>query len=274
MPCIDLSFRGIPYTEFRTSGNFVKGETNETTRIYISDWDVALPLAQALVGRHVDSGGVQSFQPPQRDPNQTFLRALSVQVEGLGMIGQDALGAIAYDKARLTVTFGQKENDQTDDGDVTFLTERRSPASKAITIPEEFLIYAEGVNNGDVIGDGAVNVIKKPLKILTYDIAFWFNAPTFLEQFEGDTNDAAITILDTTWPKETLRFDYSARTRQFTSDGLEAWQVTLQLTFNKEGWNTVFSPDDGRFVKYEVKTGDKVHKLTNFIQLFPVGLVI
>lgn len=278
-----LDFRGFPYKELRGSGNFgtdSDAEQQRTERIYLADWSVAYDLAQALVGLQTNSGGgLQTFKPPQQDPERSWLFARTVQVEGLSLLGQDGVtGAITYKKARLTVSFETRTNDQQDpDKDViTFMTESKEASAEALTIPEDKLIWGPNAPKaGKVIGDDAVNFVRNPTTKLSLNISFWFDAPLDLtfEDAQSSVNRDDIQILQTLYPKGKLKFGFGRRTRQFTTQGVEAWQVNLTMTYRRNEWNKTFDPDSGQFEEYETAAGTVIHPEIDFRRLFPVGLV-
>jgi hypothetical protein len=271
---VDLEFSGIPYREFLGSDEYETGTTERTTRMYITQWDDGFELAKRLVGRVVAAGLSLVWELPQRDPKRDWLYAQSVRGEGLGAPSQDpTTGAIRYDAALLTVEFGQRPNDQTDSG-VTFVTERRSSSSKTITIPEEKVVWGEGADVGKPIGDDARAEFKIPLTVLTVDVHWWVSAPTDLtfENLMSDVNEFNFQILQTVFPPGTLRFDFANRRRQFTSEGISAWQVTFQFTFNRFLWNKKFNPNTDIFELVETAGGTKIHRETDFGIFFPLGI--
>src|SRR3990172_3115186 len=226
--CAPIVWRGISFYELVSSAEFDYGENPKTTRKYGCQWDVAEALAAALLGGiQPGGGGTQLRILPHADPNRNYLLAQAVRGSGYGQVARGGFGEIIYEVAILEVEYllppqdGQKDKP----GEITFITERHEASMEQQLVENGEILWASGPNKGKGLDENTKVYRLTPTITLSFDIHWWFYAPLglILEQKLGEVNKSSFRILDIVYPKGTLRFDHTSKTRQLTSVGLETW---------------------------------------------------
>ncbi len=173
----------------------------------------------------------------------------------------------SYENALITVTYRTPDGYDIPDPE-QLVTESLEPWSEFITIPGRKLYWhAEGVvkdgkNQGVPLGDAA-----SPGKLIhgatwVYRIHQVPNLPPAYFSLIGKVNlgKATSKSLGATFEPETLLFNPPTVQRIITSDGAQAWDVTLRMSWRETGWNNFYDPTRDDFFKTYVKGGKEQFK--------------
>lgn len=104
-------------------------------------------------------------------------------------------------------------------------------------------INASDINFDEPVGEEVKARIVVPRMEISIDIHWWFNYPDDdfkICQLLGTVNDDYYRPLLTTYPPQTLLLGGIDRKRQYTSQGITAWQISYKFLLNVNGWNTSY----------------------------------
>lgn len=262
-------------------------------RMVIVDWTDAFQFCKDIRGGVTITGQTQDYTPPDTFPDYPYLFVLNVAVEGLGNRGLDSRGIITFEKAKITISYGIIRDPSSGDSqraNVVFITETRSFSVEHqqlksknlyfLKTPVTYLdllntggripdnrsrgtgrvrahnIRATDINFNDPIGDDTKARIVIPRMELNIDIHWWNNYPDddfHLMWYLGRVNRDYYRPLLTTYPPQTLLFAACNRQRQYTSEGVGAWQLSFKFLINVDGWNTTY-----REQKWKIKTDTNI----------------
>lgn len=266
----------VPFEEADGSGaNTFGADGGSGTRILFCEYDDAgLLSAQLLGGAIGETGGIQYREAPARHPDRPFLYARAASYEGIGPSSVGPSGAASYPKARVRVEYRPLERDEIDDpdrGSITYITESRDLAGQFVTLPSEQFEWVDGPDTGEAVGEGTTLGRLLPELAVTLRVHQWFAAPVTEGTFEqaiGKVNDEDFRALWTNWGAETLLFEGASAEREYTSDGIAAWRVTLSFRYRSIGWNA-FQHPSGQFFEVETSTGVRPYSSMDFATLLP-----
>lgn len=271
----------IDYNELLGSSEHeVSNDKPTSRRKFLVGWNDAIKFAEELTGRIKVSSGWVLVYPPKFDPQRAGLVCTKCRVSGLGACSTDASGLIAYHMGRVEADFelvettNEKDKNKPTPDSITIVTEKSTGNVQAITVPGDKLKWKGGSRDGKPVGDDAVAAILVPGKSISYDIQYWFNPPQdLLDESYGKLNSGAVTILGKTYKKETLMLMSVSLQRQYTTDGISAWQASIAMNWRKQTWQTLYSPDDQKWLRVQSSSGKPPCETTSFEQLFPRGFI-
>lgn len=276
----------VPYTEMLGSGNAsYDDQGGQATLILLCDYDRADELCQYLMGWTQQIGlGLIVRHPPCRHPKRAYLYCRSARYDGMGVPNDGVLidsstGLAKYHTARVTAEFrplDRDEDDQQGTQDQVFMTESREFTATMQTVDGRFFNW----NDSDLVDNGkSINKsnpipfgIRIPEMMVNLDVENWATAPVSNSIFEnavGKVNDNDIRFLWTKWPKQTLLFEGASMNRQWTSQGISAWKVSLRFRFRRSTWQKLLSPQTLRFHAVQNGNGDKMFEEYDFKKLIP-----
>jgi hypothetical protein len=288
-----LTIAGKTVTELVGSGDITYDrQSPQAMRRLLADWADAPTICEALCGT-VARIGITSlvYTPPTRHPSPkyNFLFALRARVSGLGPPSQDGLGIISYPKAIIEVEYQPlpDQNDNSSEPQMTFVTERREMGAEFMTLPKSTLVWASAdtltaTKSTVSIGEESRAGMLIPLTHVNVDIPWWFAADSRInglvfDNAIGKVNKNDFRFLYTKWPAETLLFNGASFNRQWTSQGAQAWQVSLNFTYKRTRWNRLYDTravvaagTDGFFTFCKTNS-DRVYQPIDFKLLMPDG---
>lgn len=286
-----LTVAGKTFTELVGSQEITYDRDAPTVRRkLLCDWADAPTICEAFLGFLSRIGNASLvYTQPQRHPHPkyNYLFAIRANVTGLGVPSQDALGIISYTKAMIDLEYGVPDS-TTSNGDqpeITYVSERRQLSAEFVTIPGSRLVYAAADTQAAAagttrLGEGARAGKLIPTTRISVDIHHWFNASQkisngFFDAYAGTCNAHPFVFVDALYGAETLLFNGASFNRQWTSTGTPGWQVTLEFTHKRTGWNRVFRGALGTapegFWTYCMTDDKRVYARTDFRGLGPSG---
>ncbi len=206
------------------------------------DYTDRITLIKELLGFSI--GGVLHV-PHKYDPVDDTLESLYASTaEAEPIIGLESSTG-NYKKAIVTVRYETPSYDvdlPQEEGETTYVTESLEPAAEFATLGRSGLYFGT-VGGGDQKGLEELGM-ESPSKIIrmidwVYTIHWMPFIPAAVWTHIGTVNSAAIFshTLGKLFPAETLLCSNPTLTRQFTSEGIGAWEITWRFTYRPEGWN-------------------------------------
>lgn len=231
---------GIPcYDE--SCGETIGRDGTSAKRVILCAWSNRITLAISLVGTVTASGTVVTVVDPSAYPDATWIKASNVETEmvpGSQGLYEGTNHMVAADYARLTVTYGNKE-DSGGDGQERG-EEGIEFAGEVITFSRDESTFkwetddkklSPEVSPGAIIPTMAFTKTKKGLKSIPRS--------TLLDIAQNPVNNATFLGIAT----EKVRFDGAQTSRTFTTDGTPTWTMTCKFSARPISWNKFFRPD-------------------------------
>ena len=291
-----LQIAGKSFTELPGSGEIIYDRQSPgVLRRLMCDWLDAPDIAEAFVG-YTARLGISSVvrTPPQPHPNPkySYLLAQRARVSGYGVPSQDGIGLISYPKAIIELEYLPPQPGSGDSENVIFVTERREASAEFLTIPRTSLFWSTNDNyatgpSTQRVGLDVQFAIRKPRMAITIDIHHWVGAEQKIQNgtfddMAGVVNNRVIGFLYRNYGREKLLYTGATFVRQWTSRGVEAWQVSLNFVYNYHRWNRVFRGmnwmlplgTSGRSDGYWTvcgPNGQRIHPRADFRILLPTG---
>ena len=215
----------VSYTELDGSPiEYVSNEQIVVERKLKCAWGDRLTLAKELVGHRF--GGVLYLPHeywPAGNENLRFCFCKSCHIEVLG----------AYQNAKLTAVYETQAFTARQD---TYVSERIEVASDFLTLGEKDLVWADG--GADVTGTEVPSKLERMTEWV-YTIHKALFVPTKVYTLVGGINkkDVYSPSLGVTFDKETLLYVGPSLQREWTSDGISAWTITLRFMHRSQSWN-------------------------------------
>lgn len=222
----------------------ISWEKQEVTRQVRVDWANRWPLYVLLLG-----GGttvVTTRTNPLTYPDAPWLWVNNVELmEMLGTPSEGPNGVVAYDTARLKITYGFPQfgkNDKDVESNIT-----SDIGEEMITLPADQAVFqwGGGPNNGKPLPPDVLPSIPTTTGTLSYALKFQVGRPTsFLEQFVDTTNDAVFLG----YAAGTLLYKGFGSQPIFSSAGVTQTNVTHKWKYRSNGgngWNYFLDPGNG-----------------------------
>jgi hypothetical protein len=255
------SIGGIEYEEAAGSGEVTGGRAEITgTRIFHIDWKDSRNFFKALVGytevNNTAGGTTFYLYSAQRFPGWNGLRCSDVKIVGLGK-PENTNGMIVFPYAKVTATykFNKSDNDDsdtaTDDSEV--IVRQEMDFTMDFFEYDRFGLYWSG---GIPIAEKIQEKKRMPIIIHTYTeskVPNLLNKKTFTAARMGRVNLTEYRKVNA----GKLLYMGAKATREITTDGAQAWQVTH--TFHEKPdavWNKVFNPETNAYENVYNKDGE------------------
>ncbi len=246
-------------TEDRTTSSF------SATRVLKCAWDDRRTLELELLGNVAADTDTIIFTRGHRFPDFTKALVVSVNTKGFGGSRKTATAdadVIEYEFAELTVRYevpdGENtpsQDDQSDD-EAVLITESLEPSAEFLTLPGRELFFCETPDADGKCVAGTKLPVPEGLGIskikMFVDWVYTIHRNTFIppEFFDpaspiiGKVNDICLRSKRLSFGDkfiefgpETLLMQAPSLDREITTEGTQAWRITVRMTWNPEGWN-------------------------------------
>lgn len=214
-------------------------------------WDDRHQLALDLRGYLRNDGAGVTFQNPQTFPGlgNCFVSSIEIQPFNPGpqasVIDQTIL---EYEFVELTVTYANIGNISTEDpvhddeaeaSTEVLITESLEPTVEFLTLPNRKLFWDTGAEQSDQLQVDESPGFQIRMMEWIYTIHFMPFIPADAMDLQGFVNDATLTSpsLGKSWAAETLLYFGASPSRQITSQGIQAWEITYRFGIREQGWN-------------------------------------
>jgi len=210
------SISSVPYEEAHGSCVAQISEKGmQISRSYFVDWANRFTFVNQVIGAQV------------ADPDFTKIRAKEANIVGNGKSSHNATtGAIAYEKALITVTF--KTNDKDKQNDDTILSQEVDFAANFVTVPRKGYTWIGGgelnQDPGKFLGVCEFGFERKYVPTLDIDAIF---------SLLGKVNSATFYGRD---PAKVLFQGVKAK-RESKWDGSDGWTLNYKFIGRTESWN-------------------------------------
>lgn len=171
-----------------------------------------------------------------------FVRSIGLKgVAKSGAEGSDTERiSYANGRAELSVgysTTGQAEGGLADDNPITLVTESLESSVEYLTLSGEDLMWEQ--QEGPPVEPGDATAVTRMVDWV-YNIHQLTDLPASFATLEGFVNNSQVVShsLNRTFDPETLLYQSASPRRIITTEGAEAWEVTLRFTYKRFGWNT------------------------------------
>ena len=237
---------GSPTEGFDDEGNFTAER-----RVRVA-WADRFNLAEKYRGysKAVGTAGDRIFVQPHRDPDFARAVVLTVGMEpftNVVLARQGDTRFAAYTEAELVLNYGIPPfGTGANEAEVMDLaSESLDFAAEFITVPEKNLFWASDGTDRLLEGQAPGKVLKTMEWVYTqYYVP---TIPALAVALIGKVNSTAMTSsrLGMTFDVETLLFNPPAVSRNITSEGVGAWQLTYRFSYKPWGWNKFFKGGHG-----------------------------
>lgn len=237
----------VTHEQLEPSPNEVYGEDNSfnATRILKCAWSARHDLARQLRGYFSGDWPNHIVHLPHRYPDQpaAFVRSIS-RITGKGKTSAGIVDSnvLNYSYAELAVNYGtsgqgEGQGQDGDDAPLAIITESLEPAAEFITLSGETLAWDNP--GGPPVEAGDEPSILVPGLDWIYTIHQITNLPAAFISLTNFVNQYSVvsSSLNYTFPAETLLYHGPSPRRIITTEGAEAWEVTLRFTVRFGGWN-------------------------------------
>ena len=214
------------------------------TRILKCPWDQRHDFARQLRG-WID-GDWPNFivHLPHRYPDVpgAFVRSITMKGIGKSSAHSGDTERISYTSGYAEVTAqystqGQGQGGLGDDSPITLVTESLEPTAEFVTLSGNGLEWAD--TPGQPIESGDEPTILNRIVDWVYTIHQITTLPRAFINLIGSVNNEEVIShsLNFTFDPEVLLYQGASPRRIITTEGTEAWEVTLRFTARRFGWN-------------------------------------
>ena len=181
-------------------------------------------------------------------------------VRSIGLEGQAKSGAEGSDTERISYangyaelavgynTKGQGEGGGAGDNPIVIVTEALEPAAEFVTLSGTALGFVAPPGELDSVPaeDNDVTVLARTIEWI-YTIHQLTTLPTAFLSLVSHVNQYEVFShsLNFTFNPEVLLYHGASPRRIITTEGVEAWEVTLRFTARRFGWNKWWKPGSG-----------------------------
>ena len=181
-------------------------------------------------------------------------------VRSVGLKGQAKSGAEGSDTERISYadgyaelsvgysTKGQGEGSNSGDDPITLITESLEPAAEFISLSGKKLAFVAppGDPNSEPAEDNDVTILARSVEWV-YTIHQITVMPAAFLNLVGFVNEYPVIShsLNFTFDSEVLLYQGATPRRIITTEGAEAWEMTLRFTARRFGWNKWWKPGPG-----------------------------
>lgn len=230
--------RGSPHISLTDKGPKV-------TREIITPWSNALALAAKFKGRSTYDGNTWYHTPaqhwweiPQAEVTTVDYQPFDEKALALNFDTRFA----TYKKAHLTVQYevpeGEPEQRTDDNGNEVYVSEEIEPHGEFLTLPHHKFFWKD---------KEPIAETEAPARIIrTFTWVFTRHKmqviPSFMLDFIGtvNKNEVMSRTLRFNFKAETLLFDEPRLARDITSEGIQAWRVTMRMIYRPYTWQKFF----------------------------------
>ncbi len=178
---------------------------------------------------------------PHRYPavQGAFVRSVNPKGMGKSSAHNGDTTRLSYAHAELTVgysTKGQSQGQGGGDSPIAIVTEGLESSAEYITLSGEDLMWEE--QDGPPLQPGDATAVTRMVDWV-YTIHQLTNLPASFGALEGYVNNSQVFShsLNRAFDPETLLYQGASPRRIITTEGAEAWEVTLRFTHKRFGWN-------------------------------------
>lgn len=217
-------------------------ESFSATRTLKCAWDDRHTFARQLRGWIDGDWPDFTVHLPHRYPDiqGAFVRSIAPKGFGKSSAHGSDTERISYAHAELSVgysTKGQGEGGRVGDDPIALVTESLEPAAEFVTLSGKGLEWAD--TPGEPIEAGDEPTILNRIIDWVYTIHQLTTLPAAFLNLVGSVNNAQVVShsLNFTFDPEVLLYQGASPRRIITTEGTEAWEVTLRFTARRFGWN-------------------------------------
>lgn len=248
------------------------------SRLLRCDWGDRFQLARELLGYSKDTGFTVTSYRPHRYPAASHLFAQNISISGAGASGGSAAGDAAgnynmtWAKADLSVEYLPRTVDDADPR--TMVSESVEPNAEFLTLPSK-LLYWDAAAKEPLGADEAPGLVVRMMNwVVTHHNVRSLHADFW--ELIGHVNDAAVEskTFGFTLAAETLLYQAPSLSREITTDGAQAWRVTVRFSYRPDGWNLFFKAGSTTPVAVYDKNGTQQYPytrsdFTNLVRALP-----
>lgn len=258
-----ITISGIQCWDEDTSESFGKGGGGRATRVIVCTWTNRIALSVALSGGSTQTGVITTNTAAAQYPDATWLEVTNISIEGVGKRSVGYNGMVAYDFARLTVTYSRSDRDFGQTQDLGALS--LDISNEIISPPRDEATFKWASDSTDVTPEATPAL---PLSTATFErvrrnVAS-INVPLILSLLDH-VNDATFEGA----PAGQIIYKGARPSRRVTNLGLQNWDIAHIFIFRTIPWNYFLRPSTGQWEKVLYKaTGEPFFPDGNLAALY------
>jgi len=223
--------------------NTFEEKSGSATRNLLCAGENADLLCSQAMGGLIQVGQTQVWYPPASHPRRPWLYVKSCSYVPFGKSWCEA-GISYWEFAKVTLQYSTLEEEQRENG--PYITESRQGGTEAMTLQGKQWVWESDSKPIGNTNEASTFQILLPIVNLSYTIHRWIDPPfdTF-DSSTGKVNGENFRILWNTYPAESLLFLSYSSTRNWTEGEELIWNVSLDFTFKRQGWNTFYRTSEG-----------------------------
>jgi len=214
--------------------------------------------------RTTDEGLV--YYMPMLYPDINWAAAHETYIEPMAAPVGSSRNILQYEYAKIRVEFASRDTlPSMQYSEILTVTESIEPSAEFITLPNKSLYWSTGKTNELEVDEAPAAMIRMIDWVYTIHEAPFISAAVF--NLIGCCNNANVSSQSLGWvfPPETLLYSYPSLTREFTTSGAHAWEITMRFTYREQGWNRF--PRRGKGLTFERIYDEN----DNIVYLYPLA---
>lgn len=239
-----------------SAGERLSRRDAQARRIIVCAWTDRIAVAEALLGTSSGSGITETIGEPEGYPDAPWLKADEIDIEGFGTMSVGANDLVAYEYARLTVTYRAAIHRLGGFGGTGLQIDL---GSEVLTVPQDEPTFKWVSDDVELTPEASPN-LSIPCATLYFPQPalpnFRESHPGFLALIDS-VNDRTLFSIEAGH----LLYKGMVSLGRITADGIEAKDLVHKVLWRQIPWNYFFRPSSGEW--------EAIVKIGNGAPLFP-----